>query len=93
MLENNGQEVTKKKNKRKALTLEEFYIQNTEQTAGEVKQLNTNSPQKNENLPQALQEHKCEIMRKMEEIWQENWEIVRKENNSLKGRMFPLELG
>ena len=72
-MENSGQEMTKKKNKRKALTLNEFYIQNTEQTAWEVKQVNTNSPQKNENLPQAHEELKCEIMRKMEEIWQENW--------------------
>ena len=28
---------------------------------------------------------------RMEEIWQEKWEIVQKENNSLKGRISHLE--
>ena len=80
---NNGQEIMKRKNK-KALTLDNFYMQNTEQTGEEIKEANTKLAQKNENWPQALEEIKSEIKKKMEEIWQEKWEIAQNEINSLK---------
>ena len=81
---NNVQEIMKRKNKNKALTLDNFYTQNTEQTEEEIKEANTKLVPKNEYCPKALEEFKSEIMRKMEEIWQEKWEITQKEISSLK---------
>lgn len=75
---NTGQEIMKRKNKKKALTLNNFYIQNIEQTGEEIKEANTKPAPKYENWSQALEEFKSEIMRKMEEIWQEKWEIAQK---------------
>ena len=49
------------------------------------------SHSKNENWSQAFYEFQSKVMRKMEVIWQEKWEIVQKENNSLKGRMMICE--
>ena len=48
----------------------------------------TSSP--NENWSEAFGELQSKVMR-MEEIWQEKWETVQKENNSLKGRISQLE--
>ena len=62
---NNGQEIMKRKNKKKALTLDNFYIQNKEQTGEEIKEANTKPAPQNENWPQALEEFKSEVMRKM----------------------------
>ena len=85
---------TTKRNKRKVLTLDNYYkekIQSTKETGQEIKQAKTKPSPKNENWPQALEEFKSEIMRKMEEIWQEKWEIAQKEINSLKDRNSQLE--
>ena len=86
VMANTGQEIMKRKNKKKALTLDNFYTQNTEQTGEEMKEANTKHDPQNENWPQALAEFKSEIVTKMEEIWQEKWEIAQKEINSLKDR-------
>ena len=44
VMASNGQEIMKRKNKKKALILDNFYIQTTEQTAEEVKQEDTSKP-------------------------------------------------
>ena len=61
-------------------------IQSTEETGEEIKQANTKTFPKNENWSQDFEGFKSEIMRKMEEIWQEKWETAQKEINSLKDR-------
>ena len=91
----NAQEIpTTKRNKRKVLTLENYYkekIQSSEETGEEDKQANIPKPRsKNEKWSQAFEELQSKFMR-MEEIWQEKWETVQKENNSLKGRISQLE--
>ena len=75
---NNRQAIKKRKNKKKALTLDIFYIQNRTQSRQE-RRLKKQTP----NLPKKM---KIEIMRKMEEIWKEKWEIAQKEINHLKDK-------
>ena len=41
VMANTGQEIMKRKNKKKALTLDNFYTQNTEETGEEMKEGNT----------------------------------------------------
>ena len=88
----NAQEIpTTKRNKRKVLTLDNYYrrkTQSTEETGEKDKQANIpKPPSKNENWSQAFEELQSKVMRKMEEICQNKWEIVQKENNNLKDRI------
>ena len=93
----NSQEIpTTKRNKRKAMTLENYYkekIQSTEETGEEDKYATMPKPPppQNKKWSQAFKEFQSELMRKVEEIWQEKWETVKKENNSIKGRISQLE--
>ena len=87
---------TTKRKKKKALTLENFYkekVQSMEETGEEDKQATmpkTAPPPQIEKCSQAFLELQSKVMR-MEEIWQEKWEIAQKENNSLRGRILQLE--
>ena len=68
-------------------------IQSTEETGEEDKQATlplTAPPPQIKKWSQAFLELQSKVMR-MEEIWQEKWEIVQKENKSLKGRISQLE--
>ena len=81
MASNSQKTPTTKRNKKKALILENFFkekIQSTEETEEEDKQATTldHSP-KNEKWSQAFKELQSKFMR-MEEIWQEKRETVQK---------------
>lgn len=87
MASNSQKPPTTKRNKRKALTLKNFYketIQSMEETGEEDKEatlLKNAPPLKNEKWSQAFEELQCKFMR-MEEIWNEKWETAQKENKS-----------
>uniref|UniRef100_A0A5F8G9K0 L1 transposable element RRM domain-containing protein n=1 Tax=Monodelphis domestica TaxID=13616 RepID=A0A5F8G9K0_MONDO len=82
------------KSKKKGVTLDTFYgakIPNTEDLEEETP---TNVPKpskRNGNSPQALEEFKLEIIKKMEAFWQEKWEIMQKELSNLKDQNMQMQ--
>ena len=107
MASNSQKTPTTKRNKKKALTLENFYkekIQSTEETGEEGKQetLHKTAPApQNDKCSQAFLEIQSKVMR-MEEIWKEKWKTAQnrilqleteaqKSNEMMKARNEQLE--
>uniref|UniRef100_F7EK59 L1 transposable element RRM domain-containing protein n=1 Tax=Monodelphis domestica TaxID=13616 RepID=F7EK59_MONDO len=81
------------KKKGKKVTIENFYrgkTQATEEKEDEIQTKSKPSPQ-NGNCPQALEELKMELIQKMETFWQEKWEKIQREVNSLIDKKSQME--